>query len=78
MTNWNIQIRQYLIFHIYTHTGITILVFFYILQGILETFVGLGMSVGPAIGGLLSSVSKILNSKRLKKIKYSALNKLKY
>lgn len=25
--------------------------------GILETFVGLGMSVGPAIGGLLYSVS---------------------
>lgn len=30
-------------------------IFFF--KGILETFVGLGMSVGPAIGGLLSSVS---------------------
>lgn len=28
--------------------------------GILETFVGLGMSVGPAIGGLLYSVCIIL------------------
>lgn len=26
-------------------------------QGILETFVGLGMSVGPAIGGILFAVS---------------------
>ena len=30
--------------------------------GILETFVGLGMSVGPAIGGLLYSVCIILIS----------------
>lgn len=28
--------------------------------GILETFVGLGMSVGPAIGGLLYSVCYII------------------
>lgn len=30
--------------------------------GILETFVGLGMSVGPAIGGLLYSVRRIIDS----------------
>jgi len=32
-------------------------IYFFLFKGILETFVGLGMSVGPAIGGLLSSVS---------------------
>lgn len=39
-----------------TCVNISFLTIFFF-KGILETFVGLGMSVGPAIGGLLSSVS---------------------
>lgn len=33
--------------------------------GLLETFVGLGMSIGPAIGGFLYSVTYTLYIKRL-------------
>lgn len=41
---------------VFVYLPISFLIIFFF-KGILETFVGLGMSVGPAIGGLLSSVS---------------------